>query len=397
MKSFLMLLVACAVVWGQTIPVVTLVSPVHDEEWVVGSTHQIQWTGVNWADPGRTVPDLYQYRIRASFNYPARNWYPAVTVIDTTSTVSFTCGSFSRSWTVPDTLYDSLGITVSMRGQGGNPGSDKDTIKIIGRPKFTGATSVSVKAGDTLAYKAAYTLPGNPSRYTKKMISKPTWVTVDTVKDSIYGIAPAKNGTDTVKYEVKAFTKKVFVSRTQDPLTGRMDTTWTAIDSIAGTLKLAINISYTPPLPAVPVLTSPIDSASVSIAPTLLWSTAANAVTYRIQVSLNTGFTTTVVDDSTLATTSKSLTSLSRSTRYYWRVNAKGAGGTSAWSSVWNFLTEPPTGVSLAVSQQLRHSTSAVLLYDVCGRRILNVRNETAGLRVMRIGAGKFSRMVFVH
>jgi len=96
--------------------------------------------------------------------------------------------------------------------------------------------------------------------------------------------------------------------------------------------------------PAVPILTSPTNSATnISITPTLTWSTVNNAATYRVQVSTASTFGSSVVDDSTLTVGSMAITGLANSTTYYWRVNAKNTGGTSSWSSVWSFTT---TGIT---------------------------------------------------
>jgi hypothetical protein len=60
-----------------------------------------------------------------------------------------------------------------------------------------------------------------------------------------------------------------------------------------------------------------------------------------VQAASDTGFTSLGVNDSTLATndTIKAIGPLSYNSTYYWRVSAKNAGGTSAWSAVWNFST----------------------------------------------------------
>jgi hypothetical protein len=95
-----------------------------------------------------------------------------------------------------------------------------------------------------------------------------------------------------------------------------------------------------PEPPAPPSLLVPNTAATnVSIAPTLTWGAVSAAHSYRVQVSTNSVFETTIADDSTVTVTSKAITGLSNNTVYFWRVNAKNAGGTSAWSTVFNFYT----------------------------------------------------------
>jgi hypothetical protein len=95
--------------------------------------------------------------------------------------------------------------------------------------------------------------------------------------------------------------------------------------------------------PAVPVLTVPTDNAvNVSVTPALTWNTVTGAATYRVQVSTASDFSSVpVVDDSTLTTGTKTTSSLANNTQYYWRVNAKNIGGTSAWSTARHFTTMP--------------------------------------------------------
>jgi hypothetical protein len=92
--------------------------------------------------------------------------------------------------------------------------------------------------------------------------------------------------------------------------------------------------------PSAPVLTQPANAAqSVSVTPTLIWGTIASAATYRVQVSTINTFAGMVVDDSMLTNGSKAVTGLSNMTTYFWRANAKNAGGTSSWSAVSSFTT----------------------------------------------------------
>jgi uncharacterized protein (TIGR02145 family) len=96
-----------------------------------------------------------------------------------------------------------------------------------------------------------------------------------------------------------------------------------------------------PGIPDIPVLSSPSNGATtISLTPTLTWSTASRATTYRVQVSTTTTFASRVADDSLLSVANKTIsTALNSSTKYYWRVNAKNTGGTGSWSATWGFTT----------------------------------------------------------
>ena len=101
--------------------------------------------------------------------------------------------------------------------------------------------------------------------------------------------------------------------------------------------------------PSAPNLVAPADGAkSISVSPTLSWDRAMGAVSYRLQVSLNSWFSTTNVNDSAIAETFKSIGPLQTGTTYYWRVSAKNEGGTSAWSQVRSFTTSVATPLGTA-------------------------------------------------
>ena len=93
-------------------------------------------------------------------------------------------------------------------------------------------------------------------------------------------------------------------------------------------------------VPALPVLATPIqNSTGVSLSTNLTWNASFGAASYRIQLAKDSLLTTLIVNDSTLTTTSRAIGPLTASTIYYWRVNAKNAYGTSAYSPVWKFTT----------------------------------------------------------
>lgn len=104
------------------------------------------------------------------------------------------------------------------------------------------------------------------------------------------------------------------------------------------------------PLPATPVLASPGDNAiNQPVSLTLSWNASAHAATYHLQVAGSANFESTIIDDSTLTTTTATIGPLANSTMYYWRVRATNATGTSAWSEVRQFttITALPAAISL--------------------------------------------------
>lgn len=104
------------------------------------------------------------------------------------------------------------------------------------------------------------------------------------------------------------------------------------------TVALMGNGQSTPP--ATPTLLSPLDGATgVSTAPTLSWYNSSGATTYHLQVSTNSTFANTLLDQVSVTGASYSIDGLANGTSYYWRVRAINAGGTSAWSDIWNFRT----------------------------------------------------------
>ncbi|MFA6467654.1 MAG: ice-binding family protein [Bacteroidota bacterium] len=111
-------------------------------------------------------------------------------------------------------------------------------------------------------------------------------------------------------------------------------------DRVGTPLAAAYVWSFTTIAAGTPVLVSPIDGAiNQSIIQTFTWNTVQSASSYRLQVSLDPGFVVTVFNDSTLTNTSTVVSGLTVGSTYYWRVNSKISGGTSAYSNVWNFST----------------------------------------------------------
>lgn len=94
-------------------------------------------------------------------------------------------------------------------------------------------------------------------------------------------------------------------------------------------VPLAVNLSY------------PANGAGeVSTSVILDWNSSAKTTTYQLQVSTNSSFTTTLVDESGIIQTMSNLAGLQQQTTYYWRVRGTNSAGTGNWSSVWSFTTQ---------------------------------------------------------
>ncbi len=110
----------------------------------------------------------------------------------------------------------------------------------------------------------------------------------------------------------------------------------------AGTSDWSSVRSFTtiPAVPAAPALVSPADGETgVQINPILTWHAASGASSYQLQVSTSPSFSDPFLVQDKITETSFTVSGLLNNTRYYWRVNAMNEGGTSDWSTIWQFTT----------------------------------------------------------
>lgn len=76
---------------------------------------------------------------------------------------------------------------------------------------------------------------------------------------------------------------------------------------------------------------------------TFQWRPLAGATTYRFQLATDSTFVTGIIkNDSTVTDTFRLVSGLTISTRYFWRVTGKNAGGTGPVSPTWSFTTVVP-------------------------------------------------------
>ena len=97
------------------------------------------------------------------------------------------------------------------------------------------------------------------------------------------------------------------------------------------------------------VLLSPSNGAQdVGFTPLLRWGKIQNAVSYTLQVSKQSNFSSTVINRDAVTSTQFQTSTLEAQTKYYWRVRASNTGS-SNWSLTWSFTTSRgiPDKVSL--------------------------------------------------
>lgn len=108
---------------------------------------------------------------------------------------------------------------------------------------------------------------------------------------------------------------------------------------------------YASPVPLAATLASPAHNATnQAVSLTLRWHPAPAAATYELQVSTDSTFVTTVVNQTNIADTSYAVGPLAANVRHFWRVRGKNAAGTGAYSGFFAFNTNvgAPTHVTPA-------------------------------------------------
>lgn len=108
-------------------------------------------------------------------------------------------------------------------------------------------------------------------------------------------------------------------------------------------VAMGLNIPTTiaPAVPSLPALSKPSNSATgiSNTRPKISWYSSTGAVGYNLQVSTSSTFSTLTYNGSVLSTGVSSM-SLSKSTKYYWRVRSINQGGMSVWSTIRSFTTQ---------------------------------------------------------
>jgi uncharacterized lipoprotein YddW (UPF0748 family) len=122
----------------------------------------------------------------------------------------------------------------------------------------------------------------------------------------------------------------------------------TALDRNYNESSMSEILNVTPP--SAPVLVSPLNSTP-NTGDTLLfkWTSPTLSTFFQLQISTDSSFQTDIVlDQKNLVDTFKVIYGLNGQTKYFWRVSASNAGGTSEFSAPFSFTTGYPASTLLA-------------------------------------------------
>ena len=100
---------------------------------------------------------------------------------------------------------------------------------------------------------------------------------------------------------------------------------------------------YDTPPPSAQLQSPPDGSPKQLVTLLLAWYQSYEATWYRMQVSTDSLFATTILDSGSIAGTSVQVGPLVNQREYFWRVKASNPAGASDWSSTWRFIVDTTT------------------------------------------------------
>ena len=134
--------------------------------------------------------------------------------------------------------------------------------------------------------------------------------------------------------------------------------------------------------PAAATLTAPANGATnVPVRPTFIWTAAAGAADYLLEVDDSPGFASPVYSTTVTGTSHTPGTDLPSNTQLYWRVTANNPCGSTV-STVFSFVTEPLPGDNERTTLVRMHQQRVELIGDM-----LRVERPIAVLAPSEAGA----------
>ena len=171
-------------------------------------------------------------------------------------------------------------------------------------------------------------------------------------------------------------------------------------------------------------LISPLDnSKDLDTTLNLVWKNIKEASSYIVQLSLDSSFSSFIINDSLVTDTAKQINGLSGNSKYFWRVASVNVGGISPFTSIWNFSTKILTGIKLVgngvpvnyrlyqnypnpfnpitiIRYDLPFESNVNLeIYNLIGQVVKVIRNETEppGSHEINFNAGDLASGVYIY
>jgi hypothetical protein len=204
------------------------------------------------------------------------------------------------------------------------------------KPTLDAVTVASAGATNTWRYTLRFSEPltvSNAETVSNYVILNPDTVSFAIVRADYLGYDAVNTTYDVQLYVTTDLPQPAGYSLRVNQ-TGVTDLAGNSIDTASGG-----NI-YTFSAPPTPILLAPNSGATgLGLPVSLVWQASNGAISYRVQVSTVNTFATTVVDQSGITGTSYNVgtPALNTGTLYYWRVSARNASGTSAYTTTRQF------------------------------------------------------------
>ncbi|MCX6162206.1 MAG: fibronectin type III domain-containing protein, partial [Ignavibacteriae bacterium] len=118
------------------------------------------------------------------------------------------------------------------------------------------------------------------------------------------------------------------------------------------------------PMPGVPLTVLPAyNEVDMPTTVNLVWARSFKAATYSVQMSADSLFGALMVNDSLITDSVKTVSGLSKSTKYYWRVKAVNGAGISDWAYSRFTTANTPSPVTLVSPNNVIHQPAGGTLF----------------------------------
>jgi hypothetical protein len=112
----------------------------------------------------------------------------------------------------------------------------------------------------------------------------------------------------------------------------------------------SLQTTITPPLPSAPTLVSPPNGSFPTWPTYLIWRRPSGAIGYRLQIAIDSLFTSIILMDTTLVDTTYLWHYPIINSAFFWRAAARNTSGWGPWSDTWHFHVSAPMIPSTLVS-----------------------------------------------